>query len=221
MKKEEDRECMKPEQIDLWENSDNGTQLYRYYLAGHWCKGKEVLDAACGYGIGTNYLRMLAKNVTGVDIDKNAIKWAAETLKGNRINFQERDLTEVLKKDPFENKFDTIISIETFEHVPRHKVYTMLDNFVKWIKPGGTIFITTPQRGSTYWHYDEGGSHKYEYSWEEFMNIANMKIHGNGLAFGIKELKFDMGKKEMVCCVDGGRLNECHVMVIVGEDIKK
>jgi SAM-dependent methyltransferase len=48
--------------------------LFRYHLArGFVTRGDRVLDLGCGQGYGTNMLSLIAKEVTGVDIDKEQI----------------------------------------------------------------------------------------------------------------------------------------------------
>ena len=46
----------------------------RYRLAAQLVKGKKVLDAACGEGYGSSLLAEEAEEVTGLDIDKEAVE---------------------------------------------------------------------------------------------------------------------------------------------------
>ena len=60
--------------------------LHRYALASLFCKNKNVLDIASGEGYGSNILSQYADQVTGVDIDENAVKYAASKYACSRKN---------------------------------------------------------------------------------------------------------------------------------------
>lgn len=142
------------------------TLVDRYVFASNFCKGKTVLDCACGHGYGGVILRALgAKEVVGFDIDKNALDGAEERYDGF-VTFDYGDVTEEWDE---EVKFDCIVSIETFEHIKREDVPKMLQNFKNACEPGGTIIITTPQRHTPEWVYP-GGTHFYEYNVNEFLD---------------------------------------------------
>jgi 2-polyprenyl-3-methyl-5-hydroxy-6-metoxy-1,4-benzoquinol methylase len=212
------RENIPPEDLDPFINTDNFSCLYRYYVASHWCKDKTVLDAASGYGYGSMLLKTLgAKEVTCLDHQKEALEHVKNKY---GLNTVQRDILENVKNDPLESKFDFVVSIETFEHVPRHYVERYIANLVKWVKPGGTIFITTPQREGFLWKYPRGGSHFYEYSWEEFVGILMTNIKGEMDIFGIHEMPAGSGH-QMVAFVDTERWRNCHVMCTAILGVKK
>ena len=49
----------------------------RYIFAGQYVRGKDVLDIACGTGVGASFLRGAgAHRVWGLDIDPDAISFA-------------------------------------------------------------------------------------------------------------------------------------------------
>jgi SAM-dependent methyltransferase len=177
-----------PEIVDIVKNNDVGTFIYRYLLAGHWCKGLNVCDVACGYGYGSVLLKIFgAKTVTGLDIDAKAIKYAKKNYP--ICNYELFDLTTELPKI-LEGRFDAVVSIETFEHIPRHLVKTYLANIKKLVKDGGTIFITTPKRKELLFSY-ENGSHLYEYDLLEFISIINDVLQGEVTILGINEIRIN------------------------------
>jgi len=57
-------------------------RLYqRYHFARQFAKDKEVLEVACGSGIGLGYLAKVAKSVVGGDVDKKNVALARENYK--------------------------------------------------------------------------------------------------------------------------------------------
>ena len=89
--------------------------LHRYVFALEFCKGKRVLDAACGEGYGTAVLASQAKSVTGVDISSEAINHASARYSDRPgVQFEVADCCDL----PFEdNSFDLVVSFETIEHL--------------------------------------------------------------------------------------------------------
>lgn len=162
------------DEIDILRTPATETMMFRYFLAASYCKGKNVLDASTGYGYGATILKALgAKTVTGIDIDEDALNYARENyeaqFKNGFISFEKIDLTTP-ESIPIENcGYDTIISIETFEHLPKESIKIYLENLKRALLPGGQIFITTPRRIAPEWKYT-GGTHLYEYNAEEFCN---------------------------------------------------
>ena len=57
-------------------------RLYqRYHFARQFAKDKDVLEVACGSGIGLGYLAKVAKSVVGGDVDKKNVNLARENYK--------------------------------------------------------------------------------------------------------------------------------------------
>jgi ubiquinone/menaquinone biosynthesis C-methylase UbiE len=87
----------------------------RYHFAVQLSEDKEILEVACGAGIGLGYLASAAKRVVGGDIDENILKFALEHYKG-------RDKIEIKILDaenlPFEDKsFDVVILYEAIYYL--------------------------------------------------------------------------------------------------------
>ena len=155
------------EEIDILENPNTESLLFRYIFLNHWCKGKKVLDAACGHGIGTKLLKVLgAKSIVGFDNAEYALEQAEDSAMEG-VSFRRVDLTKPTKKDYYPGQFDTVISVETLEHLPEDKADVYLQNLRKWCKKDGHILITTPRRPSDKWEYN-GGTHLREYTQKEF-----------------------------------------------------
>jgi len=198
------------EEIDLFTNPATETLLFRYYLVNHWCKGKRVLDASCGKGIGTKFLKILgAKEVVGIDISEESITKAKESnVEG--VSFMIADLCD--KLDWSLDSFDTVVSIETFEHLPPECIDAYLNNLKHWCKPGGKIIITTPRRANAEWNY-EGGTHLKEYSLHEFIEILTKHFSEQNLQFlGIQEVNTG---KQLISIVLEDRFYDARVMIAI------
>lgn len=161
----------------------SSTSVDRYIFANHWTKGKKVLDAATGKGYGAGMLLSLgAESVVGIDIDEDGIKEANERMSSPNCNYLIADIFD-LKNIFSENEFETVVSIETFEHLPPERI----DEYVQGLRHcvSETVIITTPKRKTPVWHYN-GGTHLYEYDQNEMIeilsrNFPNDNITGMGL----------------------------------------
>lgn len=175
-------------EIDPIANPVTGTMVDRYVFAAHWCKGKRVLDAACGYGYGSAILlAMGAESVVGADVDGKALAYAKSRYEGPRLSFRTFDLVQ--GQPGVLGLFDVVVSIETMEHLPRESVPQYLNNLRAHVRADGTVLITTPCRGNSVWHYP-GGTHRYEYSAQEFRDVVSEVFRDFTNSFmGIEEFR--------------------------------
>jgi ubiquinone/menaquinone biosynthesis C-methylase UbiE len=124
------------------ENAQNIIEhLHRYLLAKRYCKGKTVLDIACGEGYGTNILAGDAKQVTGVDIDQKVIDHASAKYKSANIAFRKGNAVEIPVED---HSMDLVVSFETLEHLEAQD--EMLGEIKRVMKPTGNLIISTPDK---------------------------------------------------------------------------
>ncbi len=116
------------------------SMLYtRYRFAASFCKGKEVLEVACGAGQGLGYLARVAERVVGGDIDETNLRCAGE-------RYRERPNVAIRKMDahrlPFEgNSFDVILLYEAIyylEHPDR-----FLEECRRVLRDQGMLLICT------------------------------------------------------------------------------
>ena len=61
----------------------------RYYWAGNYCKGKDIVEVACGTGQGLGYLSTLANSIQGGDCSK-------EILEKAHVHYEERIFFEAI-----------------------------------------------------------------------------------------------------------------------------
>lgn len=116
---------------------------HRYAFALSLVKGKQVLDAACGEGFGSDLLAGVAAGVQAIDIDSASIEHARQRY-GSTSNlvFSQADVTK-LDSLP-DASVDVITSFETLEHVDQHD--RMLAGFRRILKDDGLLLISTPDK---------------------------------------------------------------------------
>jgi cyclopropane fatty-acyl-phospholipid synthase-like methyltransferase len=114
-----------------------------------------IVDGSCGNGYGSYGLSFRAKHVYGLDINDTYLELA-------RNNFKKDNLTFCTYNEFYntEIKLDKIISIETFEHVPKENNIEFVKDLVSCLKENGSMFTTVPlgnNEPSSYnkWHLFE------------------------------------------------------------------
>lgn len=98
-----------------------------------------VLDAGCGSGIVTRYLARLYPDatVTGCDVSPLRIAQAQDACATFRnIHIETQNLSRLEFGDA---SFDAIVCRYVLQHIPRADVSSMLFEFVRCLKPGGTL----------------------------------------------------------------------------------
>lgn len=119
--------------------------IVRYKFCEKFAKGNITLDAACGVGYGSYYLRKFcnAKMVYGIDINEESIKEAKNLFGGDADNLIYK-VSDVANTSFEDMQFDLIVSMETFEHVLN------IDNYLKEmqriLKKDGKFIVSTPNK---------------------------------------------------------------------------
>lgn len=99
-----------------------------------------VLDAGCGSGTISHFLAQHAAHVVGADSNPEAIAFARNSFTLSNLEFALGQFEKLLRFD----LFDWIYSIEVIEHLYHEQVIDVLSLFKKLAKPGGHLFLTTP-----------------------------------------------------------------------------
>jgi 2-polyprenyl-3-methyl-5-hydroxy-6-metoxy-1,4-benzoquinol methylase len=115
--------------------------LLESYMSQQGSEGKvlQVLEAGCGREW---FFRMegIAYELTSIDMDQMALE-ARRQAKGDLTHCIVADLrTAVLEP----NKYDVIYNAFVLEHV--RGAEQVLENFVRWLRPGGILILRVPDR---------------------------------------------------------------------------
>lgn len=125
--------------------------IRRYQLIKRYCFGK-VVDIACGVGYGS-YLLSNNPDITqiiAVDRSDDALNHASENFTSPKISFVKSEIND------FACECDTLVSIETIEHIKNVEIYKSM---VERCKP--SIFIVSfPDKKST--HFNEYHFHDFK-----------------------------------------------------------
>lgn len=112
----------------------------RYFWAGEYCNGKDVLEVACGSGQGLGYLASQARSVVAGDFSERLLDVARRHY-GSRCTFRQFDAQQM----PFaDGSFDVVLMFEALYYVPD------ADRFFREcrrvLRPGGVLLIATANK---------------------------------------------------------------------------
>ncbi|KAF9440266.1 S-adenosyl-L-methionine-dependent methyltransferase, partial [Macrolepiota fuliginosa MF-IS2] len=117
---------------------------YLSKLFTYLAPGASVLELGCGPGV--VYTQQLANHelglkVTAVDISASQIALARERLpESDRVEFVHADMTKLGYP---EGRFDAIVALYSFFHLPGAEQGPMVRMMVSWLKPGGVLLLNT------------------------------------------------------------------------------
>ena len=145
--------------------------FHRYLTVLPLCKGKDVLDIACGTGYGSAILAQSAHAVTGVDIDKATVEACRANYcqRHENLTFLHGDVAKVPLQDA---SVDVLISFETIEHVDASKQKEFLCEIRRVLRPGGLLVMSSPNKDTA--HSNE--FHVHELEEDEFRNLLQSQF---------------------------------------------
>ena len=130
-------------------------------------RGPRILDVGCSEGVLEILLARKGFNVTGVDINAEALAFARDLLARepeevrSRVRFVHGDLAQARLLD---DRFDTLVMGEILEHLEDPQ--TLLNRSLDLIRPDGRVIITTPFG----YHPDE--DHRQTFCISDFIALA-------------------------------------------------
>ena len=109
---------------------------------GEFPAGGRLLDVGCGDGAFTRVLANGFREVHGIDVQEPYLARFRETIKSDeRFTLVNMSASAMEFPDAF---FDTIVTIETLEHVP--ELPAAAAEICRVLRPGGELLITVPNR---------------------------------------------------------------------------
>jgi SAM-dependent methyltransferase len=133
------------EKIKLFETFDQPHRLFETYIKQKAINGSSlrILEAGCGQRWHLN-LHDIQYIITGVDLDKDALEI-------RKTKFH--DLDEIIVGDLHSvqlknNEYDVIFNAWVLEHLENPE--QVLNSFSKWLKPGGLLLLSFPDRNSVW-----------------------------------------------------------------------
>ncbi|HLP40829.1 MAG TPA: class I SAM-dependent methyltransferase [Fibrobacteria bacterium] len=117
--------------------------LERYRFVVPRVKGLKGLDIACGPGYGTRMLAEAGAEMVGADLSPEILGYAREHYSHPRVRYYEGNIAHFREGAPF----DFVTCFETIEHLRPYR--EALANLHAVLKPGGTLYISSPNRPVT------------------------------------------------------------------------
>lgn len=111
-------------------------KLLEDYYGKKELKKLTLLDVGASTGIIDNELAIHFKKVTGIDIDKDAIKYANTKFKKENLEYKVDDAINLSFK---ENSFDVVVCAQVYEHVP--DAQKLIDEIYRVLKPSGVCYF--------------------------------------------------------------------------------
>jgi ubiquinone/menaquinone biosynthesis C-methylase UbiE len=123
---------------------------HRYEVARDQARGGDVLEVACGAGLGLEMLARDARRVVAGDVSASNLAWARRTHDARfpLVRFAAESL-------PFRNgAFDLVVMLEAIYYV--RDTDRMLDEFARVLRPGGRVVLSSvnprwPGFGASAW----------------------------------------------------------------------
>ena len=112
---------------------------FTYDVTAERCADKDVLDVGCGTGYGADILANHARTVTGIDYHIPALKYSEKSYSAENTAYSGMEAVSLAFKD---DCFDIATSFQVIEHIS--DVHKFLKELKRVVKPGGLIFISTP-----------------------------------------------------------------------------
>jgi SAM-dependent methyltransferase len=107
---------------------------------------ERLLDAGCHDGAGTAAFATRAQEAVGIDLDLPALQEGARRHAGVGLAAASADAL------PFgDAAFDCVVFSEVLEHVPAAVEARCIAEIRRVLRPGGTLILTTPHRGTFWW----------------------------------------------------------------------
>ncbi len=115
-------------------------------------KAKKVLDLGCGTGRHMIALSKAGFRVYGIDVAKNALDVARETLTKAKIKGEFKK-ANIYKNLPYRNNFfDAVISTKTLHHAKVTEIKRLIKEIERIMRPGGILMVEVPKK-SNHWLY--------------------------------------------------------------------
>lgn len=162
-----------PKQLDCNQISHQDVldlHLARYQFSSVHLQGDLILDIACGCGYGTVLMAEAHpnKHFIGVDVDPDAIRYANAHYQADNLRYECGSALNFTLKEKHSDTlqyFDTIISLETIEHVSEPQ--KMVSHLLTLLSEAGIMIASVPTTPTV----DGNPHHLHDFSVASFYRL--------------------------------------------------
>lgn len=166
---------------DAYRTSASTYLIYLFHIATYafcrpYIEDKKVLDFGCGSGYGTHMLSPYCRDITGVDISPDAIRFAAASYKNANLTYRQIEDIQTTPLPYPNSHFDVVISFQVLEHIEQDLKY--LSEVKRVLKKDGTLIIATPDRQTRLFRGQKPWNqyHVREYSPQELLALLHQNF---------------------------------------------
>lgn len=121
---------------------------HRYHFAKQFASGKDVVEVACGTGIGLKFLTTVAKNVVGGDVDETNLKIAKNNIRNSTVaDVRFMDAHNLPLED---NSCDVILLFEAIYYLQSPEKF--INEAWRVLRNDGVVLICTVNTSWTNFH---------------------------------------------------------------------
>jgi cyclopropane fatty-acyl-phospholipid synthase-like methyltransferase len=103
----------------------------------------DILELGCGQGATARRLVDAGRRYVGVDLSAEQLRRARSRVP--EAEFRQADLVEL---EVEADRFDAVVSLYVFNHLPRSDLPELLPRIANWLRPGGCLLATFGKSGS-------------------------------------------------------------------------
>jgi SAM-dependent methyltransferase len=105
-------------------------------------RNKSILDVGCGFGwFEQNAIRKGCRRIVGIEPALSDLETARRYIEDTRVTFAVGNAISI----PFgSSTFDTVVSWEVLEHIPKNTEQRMFREIYRVLKEGGVFYLSTP-----------------------------------------------------------------------------
>lgn len=143
---------------------------FAYQYVSQFVKGCSVADIGCGTGYGCKLLAGQARFVCGIDYDFGALSYCKNIFGSSNIYYAQMNAMSLGLK----RVFDMAISFQVIEHMA--DVHCFVEQLKQIVKPGGKLFISTPNVPISRQSNHGNPFHQNEMDYHQFRDLLRTKF---------------------------------------------
>ncbi len=111
--------------------------------------GEDILDLGCGTGLTSKFMAQFGAKITAVDISPKLIEFACINSIHKNVQYAIGDITELddlfdKASGSWRRKFDGIVMVDVFEHIPKENIPKLMANIERHSHDHTWLFLNIP-----------------------------------------------------------------------------